>query len=138
MAAAVNAPFTVTRSSTFFERVSFSVSGVPSGWTAALNAPSLFGWSADAGSVRVTAPSSASPGTYHVRVTGRNWGARTARPHDQRPLRPARRQGPRRLGVVRDQHRLPLDRVPDREPPHDVAGRDRRLGRDRPYEVERA
>jgi subtilisin len=70
----VNVPFSLTRSSTFFERVSFSVSGLPSGWTATLNTPSLFGWTANAGSVRVTAPSSARPGSYTFRVTGRNWG----------------------------------------------------------------
>jgi subtilisin family serine protease len=70
----VNVPFSLSRSSTFFERVSFSVSGLPSGWTATMNTPSLFGWTATAGSVRVTAPSTARPGTYTIRVTGRNWG----------------------------------------------------------------
>jgi subtilisin family serine protease len=70
----VNAPFNVFRSSTFFERVRLGVSGVPSGWTASLPAPSLFGWTATSGTVRLTAPRNAKPGTYHVQVTGTNWG----------------------------------------------------------------
>jgi hypothetical protein len=70
----VNAPFTVSRSSTFFERVRLQVTSVPTGWTASLPTPSLYGWTATAGTVRVTAPANARPGTYHVDVAGTNWG----------------------------------------------------------------
>jgi subtilisin len=70
----VTASFSVSRSSTFFERVRLSVSGVPSGWTASLPAPSLFGWTARSGTVRLTAPRNVRPGTYHIQVTGTNWG----------------------------------------------------------------
>jgi subtilisin family serine protease len=70
----VDAPFTVTRSSTFFERVRFRVESVPSGWTASFPTSSLFGWTATGGAVRVTAPRSATPGSYHVTVSGTNWG----------------------------------------------------------------
>jgi subtilisin family serine protease len=70
----VSAPFNVFRSSTFFERVRLSVSGVPTGWTASLPATSLYGWTATSASVRLTAPRDVKPGTYHVTVTGTNWG----------------------------------------------------------------
>jgi subtilisin family serine protease len=70
----VNAPFKVTRSSTFFERVRFRVDSVPSGWTAAFPTSSVFGWTATSATVRVTAPRDAKPGTYHVAVSGTNWG----------------------------------------------------------------
>jgi subtilisin family serine protease len=74
---AVNAPFVVNRSSTFFERVRFRVDDVPSGWSASFTTPSVYGWTAKSASVRVTAPSTAKPGSYHVQVSGTNWG-RTA------------------------------------------------------------
>ncbi len=67
-------PVSVTRTSTFFERVRFTVTGVPSGWAVALTAPSVFGWTAKSTSVRVTVPSTAKPGTYHMQVNGTNWG----------------------------------------------------------------
>jgi subtilisin family serine protease len=67
-------PFTLTRSSTFFERVRFRIDSVPSGWSASLVTTSLFGWTARAGSLRVTVPDNARPGTYQVRVSGTNWG----------------------------------------------------------------
>ena len=70
----MSAPFNVFRSSTFFERVRLSVSGVPSGWSASLPATSLYGWTATSASVRLTAPRDVKPGTYHVTVTGTNWG----------------------------------------------------------------
>jgi subtilisin family serine protease len=71
---AVFVPFTVVRSATFFERVRFRVDSVPSGWTATMATTSLFGWTARTANVRVTAPATAKPGTYHVRVSGTNWG----------------------------------------------------------------
>lgn len=70
----VNAPFTVGRSPTFFERVRFRVDSVPSGWSASFVTPSVYGWTANSAAVRVTAPPTAKPGTYHVQVSGLNWG----------------------------------------------------------------
>jgi hypothetical protein len=70
----VMVPVSLTRTSTFFERVRLTVSGVPAGWSAAMAASSLFGWTATSTSVRVTVPSTAKPGTYHIQVTGTNWG----------------------------------------------------------------
>jgi subtilisin family serine protease len=67
-------PVSVTRTSTFFERVRLTVSDVPSGWAAAMVATSVYGWTGTSTSVRVTVPSTATPGTYHMRVTGTNWG----------------------------------------------------------------
>jgi subtilisin family serine protease len=70
----VNAPIVVTRSSTFFERVRFRVGSVPSGWTASFPTSSVYGWTATSAAVRVTAPRTAKPGSYHVTVSGTNWG----------------------------------------------------------------
>ena len=67
-------PVSVSRSSTFFERVRLTVSGVPAGWSAAMVSPSVFGWTATSTYVRVTVPSTAKPGTYHMQITGSNWG----------------------------------------------------------------
>ena len=77
MGGPVTLPVVLTRSSTFFERVYLSVSGLPSGWTAAFGASSLMGWTAKSTGLRVTVPVGASAGIYTLRVTGTNWG-RTA------------------------------------------------------------
>ena len=70
----VNAPFTVGRSPTFFERVRFRVDSVPSGWSASFVTTSVYGWTSNGASVRVTAPANAKPGSYQVQVSGLNWG----------------------------------------------------------------
>ena len=70
-------PVTVTRSSTFFERVRLTVSGVPAGWTASLDKASLLGWTATAATLTVTVPPSTPEGFYDITVTGTNQG-RTA------------------------------------------------------------
>jgi subtilisin family serine protease len=67
-------PITIERSSTFFERVRLSVSGVPDGWTARVDRSSVFGWTAKSALLNVTAPASAPAGTYAFTVTGTNWG----------------------------------------------------------------
>ncbi len=67
-------PVTIARSSTFFERVRFRVDSAPPGWSAVMATSSAFGWTAKTVSVRVTAPSTAKPGTYQVQVSGTNWG----------------------------------------------------------------
>ena len=67
-------PVTLVRGSTFFERVRFSVTGLPSGWSASLGTSSLYGWTANATTVRVTVPSTVAAGTYTFKVVGTNWG----------------------------------------------------------------
>ena len=67
-------PVTVTRSSTFFERIRFRIDSLPSGWSASMLTPTLYGWTATAASVSVRVPENARPGTYHLQVSGTNWG----------------------------------------------------------------
>ncbi len=83
VAAAVDVPVTggtasipvhVFRSSSFFERVRLSFTGVPAGWTATFAATSLFGWTANSTLATITIPSTTDPGTYTITVAGTNWG----------------------------------------------------------------
>src|SRR5688500_16233978 len=67
-------PISVHRSSSFFERVRLSFSGVPSGWSATLAATSLFGWAANGTTATITAPPTAKPGIYEMLIVGTNWG----------------------------------------------------------------
>jgi subtilisin len=69
-----DAAITVTRSASFFERVRFNVEDVPDGWTVAMGASSLYGWTGTSTAARVTVPVSARPGTYHFKVVASNWG----------------------------------------------------------------
>ncbi len=69
---AVVVPINVGRSSTFFERVALTVSGVPSGWTASLDATSLLGWTATRTNLRLSLPKPTPAGTYRITVTGTN------------------------------------------------------------------
>ncbi|HEV8402192.1 MAG TPA: S8 family serine peptidase [Candidatus Limnocylindrales bacterium] len=70
---ATSIPFTVDRSSTFFERVGFKVTSLPDGWTAATPA-SLMGWTADDGHVAVTVPKGTPVGSYAIDIQGTNQG----------------------------------------------------------------
>ena len=70
----MNVPITLTRSSTFFERVSLSVTNLPSGWTAPLSSTSLLGWTANATSMQVTIPPSTPQGRYDLQVVATNQG----------------------------------------------------------------
>lgn len=70
----MNVPISLTRSSTFFERVRFSVTNLPSGWTAPLGSTSLLGWAANATSMQVTIPRSTPQGRYDLRVVATNQG----------------------------------------------------------------
>ena len=65
-------PVTLSRSSTFFERVQFSFPDLPTGWSA--SAPSLFGWTANTTAATITAPATTKPGTYTFNVVASNWG----------------------------------------------------------------
>jgi subtilisin family serine protease len=71
---AASVAITINRSSTFFERVKLSVSGIPAGWTAHLDRTSVLGWTATSAVLNVTAPPSAPAGTYEFTVTGTNQG----------------------------------------------------------------
>ena len=71
---AASVGITINRSSTFFERVRLSVSGVPAGWTAHLDRTTVFGWSAKSARLNVTAPPSVDAGTYEFTITGTNQG----------------------------------------------------------------
>ena len=70
----VTIPITVTRSTTFFERVRLSVSDVPAGWTAAFSSSSLLGWTANTTSLSVVVPAGTTAGIYDLTVTGTNQG----------------------------------------------------------------
>ncbi len=67
-------PILLSRSSTFFERVRFSVTNLPSGWTAPLNQSSLIGWTANATTMRVNIPLGTPAGRYDLRVVATNQG----------------------------------------------------------------
>ncbi|MFL5670159.1 MAG: S8 family serine peptidase, partial [Chloroflexota bacterium] len=66
----VLAPFSIVRSETFFERVSFSVTSLPTGWAA--SAASVMGWTANTGKVSVKIPPLTPPGTYTIGIRGTN------------------------------------------------------------------
>ncbi len=67
-------PITINRSSTFFERVRLSVSGVPAGWYASLDRTHVLGWTAKSAVLTVTVPDNTPSGTYGITVTGINQG----------------------------------------------------------------
>ena len=67
-------PITIGRSSTFFERVRLSVSGVPSGWSASFSSTSLLGWTAKSTKLNVTVPKGTAAGDYDLTVTASNQG----------------------------------------------------------------
>ena len=66
-------PLTLTRSSTFFERVSLRIAQAPEGWSAASSASAL-GWTANGATVKVTVPAGTPAGRYDVQVSGTNQG----------------------------------------------------------------
>ncbi len=67
-------PITLSRSTTFFERVRLAVSDIPAGWKATLATSSLLGWTANSTSLSVTAPDPTPAGTYRLTVTATNQG----------------------------------------------------------------
>jgi hypothetical protein len=66
-------PVTVSRSATFFERVTLTVSSAPAGWTAG-SKTSLLGWTAKSATLTVTIPAGTPAGVYEVQVKGTNQG----------------------------------------------------------------
>jgi len=69
----VSLPVTITRSSTFFERVKFSVTSLPDGWTGPAPA-SLLGWTANTSAMSVTIPAGTPLGSYDIELTATNQG----------------------------------------------------------------
>jgi len=69
----VSIPVTITRSSTFFERVRFSIGSLPDGWTGSAPA-SLLGWTADTAPMSITIPAGTPLGSYEVELTATNQG----------------------------------------------------------------
>jgi hypothetical protein len=67
-------PITIGRSSTFFERVRLSISGLPSGWSARFASTSLLGWTAKSTTLDVTVPKGTAAGTYNITVSASNQG----------------------------------------------------------------
>jgi len=67
-------PVSIDRSSTFFERVRFSVTSLPSGWTASLGTSSLLGWTAEKTTITVHAPDPVPAGTYRVGISATSMG----------------------------------------------------------------
>ena len=60
----------VSRSTTFFDRVDLTTSGLPSGFTASFDHPSLLGFTAVASTLVIGIPAGTHTGTYQFTVTG--------------------------------------------------------------------
>ncbi len=63
-------PLTISRSSTYFERVRLSVTSLPAGWSAGLSTSSLLGWDARNATLTLSVPAGVPADTYDVEVTG--------------------------------------------------------------------
>ena len=63
-------PITVGRTATSFERVRLATTGVPDGWTASFDVPSLYGFAGVASTLTVNVPSTTPAGSYDITVTG--------------------------------------------------------------------
>jgi subtilisin family serine protease len=70
----ISIPVDITRSSTHFERVKFSVLSKPSGWTATFTASSIIGWTAKRAMLKVSVPAGTKAGTYEVRIRATSLG----------------------------------------------------------------
>jgi subtilisin family serine protease len=69
----VGIPVAITRSATFFERVKFSITSLPDGWTG--SAPgSLLGWTANNGTMSITIPAGTPLGAYDIELQATNQG----------------------------------------------------------------
>jgi subtilisin family serine protease len=66
-------PIAIARSSTFFERVKFSITSLPDGWSGAPG-PSVFGWTANASSLAINIPAGTPLGEYEIGVQATNQG----------------------------------------------------------------
>ena len=66
-------PVTISRSTTFFERVQFKLTSVPAGWTA-VAPPSLLGWTANTGNLSISIPAGTPLGAYEIELQATNQG----------------------------------------------------------------
>jgi subtilisin family serine protease len=72
-------PITISRTSSHFERIGLSVSGVPAGVTARLDRTSLYGFDARSATLDLVVPAATKEGTYPVKITASEHGlVRTA------------------------------------------------------------
>ncbi len=67
-------PITISRSTTLFERVRLSISGLPSGATASFDQTSLYGFAGVASTLTVTFPSGKAAGSYPLTVSADEHG----------------------------------------------------------------
>ncbi len=67
----------IVRSPTFFEKVKFSITSLPAGWSGGPSQTGIMGWNEDTGHVSVVVPNDASIGRYEIGVRATNQG-RTA------------------------------------------------------------
>ena len=67
-------PITITRSTTSFERIRLSVSGLPDGATATFDATSVYGFAGVASTLTVILPFGLAAGSYPLTVTGDEHG----------------------------------------------------------------
>jgi hypothetical protein len=68
-------PVRVTRSATSFERIRFTATGLPAGFTATFSPSSVYGFTGVSTSMLVTVPASTAPGNYSISVVGDEHGA---------------------------------------------------------------
>jgi hypothetical protein len=73
-ATTASVPVNIVRSPTFFERVGFSITSLPDGWTGSAAPSSLLGWSANAGRLSVVVPPGTPLGRYDIGVEATNQG----------------------------------------------------------------
>jgi subtilisin family serine protease len=69
-------PVTIARSTTSFERIQLSAVGLPSGWSASFDPPSVYGFSGQAATALITAPAGLSAGSFHLTIRGDEHGNR--------------------------------------------------------------
>ena len=67
-------PVTISRSATSFERIKLSAVGLPSGWSASFDPPTVYGFSGQAATALIQAPAGLTAGSYDVTIRGDEHG----------------------------------------------------------------
>ena len=67
-------PVTIARSATSFERITLSAVGLPDGWSATFDPPSVYGFSGQEAIALIQAPAGLSVGSYDVTIRGDEHG----------------------------------------------------------------
>jgi hypothetical protein len=67
-------PVTITRTATSFERVKLSAVGLPDGWSATFDPPSVYGFSGQTATALITAPAGLAAGSYPITIRGDEHG----------------------------------------------------------------